>query len=325
MKVICSFCGSDQLIDIMEGSGFDDGQKHYSILECTNCRIVFTESTLTETELAEFYQSSYYGQSNKKFISIIEKFTNIVNHRRANSILSIIKNVRTEEEGLRILDIGCGRATLLKSFAEKGNNCFGVERQGFLPPDDLGDIKLYTDNLLDMNFDANYFDIVILWHSLEHLQNPCQILEEAWRILKENGLLVITSPNFDSTQRKLFNRFWFHLDLPRHRFHFSLDALIQRLEVLKFEIVKNSTFSFEQNPYGFIQSALNMLAPSKPPNRLYAILKSQPLNNFSIEMVNWFLLGALLSPFSILEYLVSGMQGKGAVFTIFGIKHHDPR
>ena len=74
------------------------------------------------------------------------------------------------------------------------------------------------------------FDAVTFWHVLEHLENPGEALVAAGRLLKSNGWLVVAVPDYASLQAKLFGKYWFHLDLPRHLHHFESDWLCGKLD-----------------------------------------------------------------------------------------------
>ncbi len=86
--------------------------------------------------------------------------------------------------------------------------------------------------------------------------------------------LVVAVPNFSSWQAKWSDADWFHLDPPRHLHHFSRDGLRQLVERTGFDCVSQHHFSLRQNPFGWIQSALNRMAgPDARPNRLYSFLQ----------------------------------------------------
>ena len=101
-------------------------------------------------------------------------------------------------------------------------------------------------------------------------RDPRGTLAEVFRILRPGGRLVVAVPNFSSAQARWAGPAWFHLDLPRHLFHFPLLALVQLLERGGFAIESVHHLSLRQNPFGWIQSALNMT--TLPRNGLYTLL-----------------------------------------------------
>jgi len=155
--------------------------------------------------------------------------------------------------------VGCGDGKLLVALAEQGFACTGVElneRVGErLPPG--GAIRVSVGPLEQAAFPAAHFRIVVLRHVLEHLRDPLGTLAEIRRVLAADGRLVIAVPNLASWQARFARQHWFHLDLPRHLFHFTPATLARALAQSGFRVTRVSHFSYEQNPYGWLQSAFN--------------------------------------------------------------------
>jgi SAM-dependent methyltransferase len=302
---------------LFTAESFDDSQVPFKIAQCSHCKLVRTEPALLAEQLDAWYPQKYYGSAEKKFLPLLENFVYLNNFMRAKKIFS---HIPKERSPVRILDLGCGRAQLLKIFAGFGCECYGIERQGFVLPTLPDGVRIYTRPLDQIKFEDAYFDAVILWHSLEHLDQPAETLKEACRILKPQGLLVIAAPNFSSLQQRLFRNGWFHLDLPRHRYHFDPRNLAAHLDRMGFHIAWKTTYSFEQNPYGFIQSFMNRISGAKI-NQFYTLLKSRGSSyQDRFIFVGWSIIFILLLPIAVLENAVSGLAGIGATFTLFGVK-----
>jgi hypothetical protein len=98
------------------------------------------------------------------------------------------------------------------------------------------------------------------------------VLEEARRILRPGGDVVIAVPNFSSWQARWSGPAWFHLDPPRHLYHFPVAALRTLLDSCGFARRSEHHFSLRQNPFGWVQSALNR-SPRWRRNALYDLLQ----------------------------------------------------
>ena len=313
----CVNCGDLSFTKVFNGYDFDTGNKHFALEKCDTCQLTRTSPVLTDSELGPYYDINYYGSSAKKFNSFIESWTIWSNIRLADKILRLTGT--RSNETTRVIDIGCGRANLLKAFNHKGCQCFGVERSDFPDDSDLQNITIYKQDFLDIDIEENSFDIVVIWHVLEHLTNPTATLKKVQQILKPGGKLIVAVPNFGSLQSRLFGKHWFHLDLPRHTYHFTQPSLQSILDSVGLTITTVATRSFDQGVYGFIQSAINLLSVGKP-NTLYSILKSTRKTPGAAVIGMQLLLAGLLAPFALLEYLVSGLTGTGACLVLHSIK-----
>jgi 2-polyprenyl-3-methyl-5-hydroxy-6-metoxy-1,4-benzoquinol methylase len=226
-------------------------------------------------DIRTFYPKQYYGDSGSKFSGLIELLVRVTAARRVRFL------VKQVPKAAQILDVGCGRGTLLKAFADRGFEAHGFE----LSPeaaefaDPRAKIKIGAE-LAEAQYPNGFFDMIVLWHVLEHLKHPDKTIEEIHRILKPGGKLIIAVPNFSSWQAKWAGENWFHLDLPRHLYHFPLEALRRLVEERGFEYRSAHHFSLRQNPFGWVQSAMNRLA-FLPRNALYSLLLKSSEAKFS--------------------------------------------
>lgn len=307
----CRLCGATTFQFCLNAPDFDTGQASFTLCECRSCGLVRIEPLLTEAELSRFYPSVYYGAGQEKFVGPIERLTRWLARQQAHRLLQSLNEGRQPVGPIRILDIGCGRGSLLRAFAQMGGECHGVERADFPDIEPDAGFVLHRQPLADLAFPDGHFDIVVLWHVLEHLADPGTVLTEIHRLLRPSGLLACAVPNFSSWQRRWFGPDWFHLDLPRHVHHFELPTLRHGLEERGFQIVKVETRALDQNLFGFVQSALNRLRRSRP-NRLYALLRRPEGFSLDSELAGWLLAAGILSPLAGIEYMLSGLTNQGA-------------
>jgi 2-polyprenyl-3-methyl-5-hydroxy-6-metoxy-1,4-benzoquinol methylase len=217
-----------------------------------------------------FYPSEYYGLPGTKFQPAVET---VVRWLGARHIAFL---TRALAPGSRVLDVGCGRGVILGPLADRGFAVSGFEisEAAARGADPRAAIRV-APRLAAAGYAASSFDQVVIWHVLEHMDDPRSALEEVHRILAPGGRLVVAVPNFSSLQARFAGAAWFHLDLPRHLFHFPLAALRRLLAETGFEVTSEHHFSLRQNPFGWIQSALNLCA-GLPRNGLYALLRQRP-------------------------------------------------
>jgi SAM-dependent methyltransferase len=161
----------------------------------------------------------------------------------------------------KILDIGCGKGLLLNSFQKDGWEAVGIElsqTSARYARETLG-LEVYSKNFEECKFNDNAFDVITFFHSLEHLKDPASALRKARNLLTSNGFLVVQVPRFNSFYAKIFRDKWFHLDVPRHLFHFSDNTLSVLMNKSGFHTVKKQKFILMHDAFGALQSILNMV------------------------------------------------------------------
>ena len=177
----------------------------------------------------------------------------------------------------RVLDVGCGRGLELKLLKQKGWEILGTEMFDSLlhelSKQQISAIKL---DIWELNR-KGVFDVVMFWHTLEHQYHPARALHAAVKLLADNGYLIIATPNFTSWESRLFGKYWFHLDVPRHLFLFSRSSLIDFMEKLDMKLVYKHSFSLEFDFFSFWQSSVNFLFPGLN-NLLYQFLSGKRLS-----------------------------------------------
>ena len=185
-------------------------------------------------------------------------------------------------KGGRVLDVGCGRGTLLTSLAKRGFEAHGVEvsEHAAQGADRRAEIRT-AGTLAEAGYPDDWFDLVIYWHVFEHLRDPRAALEEVRRILRPGGSVVVAVPNFSSWQARWAADAWFHLDPPRHIYHFPVSALRSLLTDCGFRCVSEHHFSLRQNPFGWLQSWLNR-SRRTPRNLLYELLHRRKERNVGV-------------------------------------------
>jgi 2-polyprenyl-3-methyl-5-hydroxy-6-metoxy-1,4-benzoquinol methylase len=283
-------------------------------VRCDVCGLVYTNPRPNSEEIDEFYAQHYYGKQNLRFNTLVELLIRLFRQQRSRKILRLM-------DSGRILDVGCGRGRMLDEFKRRGWETFGTElsEQAACAARKEFGLNVRAIALEDWGFKEKFFDAITLWHALEHLPDPHRTLREVSKILKDDGLLVVSTPNFDSFQAKVSKEKWFHLDVPRHYYHFSTRTLTKMLESVGFRVWHRHFFSLEYDPFGLTQSLLNMLGGE--PNFLYDLLKSDSDRILKLDrarLLGNLAMNALLAPSLaigslMLSYATSVIRSSGTV------------
>lgn len=247
----CEVCGGREF-KVIEKSVDPDGltTDYYYLEECKMCGLARVAGDFSYGFMSKFYSSDYYPQG---FFSgmALDFFSKI----RLRKILRF-------KAGGNLLDVGCGDGRFLLTCKKAGFGASGIEggeaarRAAFKKG-----LFIYPRDLLMQDFKSKKFDVITLWQVLEHIDSQNFYLKKIKKIIKKDGLLYIGLPNIDSLQYKIFRRFWFHLDLPRHLFAYNPKTLSAILEKNGFRVIKLDYNYLEYNPFGFFQSFFNVILP----------------------------------------------------------------
>lgn len=259
LSPICVYCKASDNSTILYDTN-DIFENQYTINQCKICNAYFLCPNPTDEQLSKAYDDSYYGEREEKFGYVTEKILDYFRKKRASLVSSYILEKRN------ILDIGCGNGRFLKFMLHYGNfNLHGIEMPGKSAERarNIQEIKLKIGKLEEKDYPDNFFDAVTLFHVFEHLSEPLYTLNIISKILKKEGVCVMSFPNIDSFQARIFKGNWLHLDPPRHLFYFKPDDFVVLALGLGLVVENTSFMNVEQNPYGMIQSILNCFAKKR--------------------------------------------------------------
>lgn len=191
---------------------------------CPNCNCL--QISEIPSDLEKYYGENYYS------------FQLEANQ---NSIFS--SNVVNSD---KILDVGCGTGRWLFERASEGyDNLYGIEP--YIDKDiDYGNrVHIMKGTILDVEGD-NTFDLIRMGDSLEHMENPVEVLKKARELLKEDGYIAINIPIFPNIAFNMFGTNWFQIDAPRHIFIPSKETIAYFAEVCKLQVVRINYNSCEK-------------------------------------------------------------------------------
>jgi SAM-dependent methyltransferase len=154
-----------------------------------------------------------------------------------------------------VLDFGCGAGDFLLKMKAAGWSCAGVEVSDAA-------LEVARSNGLRVEkglaaYHSSSFDYVRANHSLEHVSNPREVLEDMYRVLKPGGTLFLGVPTNESQNARLFGRHWWHLSAPVHPVTFSTRGLLALIRRVGFEPTRVSTNSDFGSTAGSLQIFLN--------------------------------------------------------------------
>lgn len=239
VDVPCVLCGSRETIHLY--SGPDRLLKHagtFHLLRCTGCGLI--RQSPRPLDLAPFYEGSYlpFEAPENTYRPLLQRHVgqNQVFSGSAGLYYGVFRKTVPWQSG-RLLDVGCAIGDFLVAMDHFGWEVAGTDvssaaaaqanaRLAHLPQP-----PVHAGSLESAAFPAASFDVVTLWHVIEHLPDPLATLHEVRRVLRPGGICLIQTPHWGSLESFLFGSYWAGYDLPRHLWIFSqltLLALIER-------------------------------------------------------------------------------------------------
>ncbi|MDD2889870.1 MAG: class I SAM-dependent methyltransferase [bacterium] len=222
----CDFCGENDYEIVYQ-------ENPSNVVKCKSCGLVSFNPQPSEDDL-----KNYYNIFHDESISNID--SNILPR-----ILSRKGQLKEIEQYItnkgKILDIGCANGEFLKAAQEEGWKVKGFEtcpETANYAIEKLGLDVVIGSNFVDAGFSANEFDVITMQHVIEHLKNPLSTLKEVHKAIKSNGLLWISTPNFDSFMAKAQGIRWEWKAWPNHLYYFTPNTMRKYLEKTGFEILK---------------------------------------------------------------------------------------
>ncbi len=241
----CPVCGSKDLKPLLKTKDYFLTGVEFELIQCARCSFILTQPVPHPDQIFAYYNSPEYVSHEIKKTGLFHRIYAFARKRNIRYKYNIV--TRFKSSG-KILDVGCGTGELLKYFKDKGWNTSGIEpvekARSFA-------IKEYSLDVFEEKqlhlFDSQYFDVITLWHVLEHVYNLNERIEELKRILKPDGILVIAVPNIKSFDADYYGKYWAALDVPRHLVHFSRETISLLLENHSLKVV--DTYPMKMDAY----------------------------------------------------------------------------
>jgi 2-polyprenyl-3-methyl-5-hydroxy-6-metoxy-1,4-benzoquinol methylase len=230
MTSTCRVCGGKGQADFSGTDLMFGGDRTFHYHRCGNCGLVYQHPLPDAADIAAFYPENYivYVEPTRTAFTARERlylktrlgYTQLETPATARP--RVVNDVIPRVTNGRLLDIGCGNGEYLLRMKSIGWQCKGVEfndkaasicrRHG---------LDIFQGNLVDANLEDASFDFVTAHHLIEHVPDPHALMKEIARILRPGGTLLIRTPDSESLGRKVFGRYWYANDVPRHLYLYS--------------------------------------------------------------------------------------------------------
>ncbi len=236
-KINCPICGSSEYNPIYQ-------KDNYNLVKCQNCLLFYINPRPNLEEIQVFYSKDYF-QSAKKDSSAYEDYVGNKQGWQKGFLRNILRIKRVFHLPLnsKVLDVGCATGFFLDLIRSMGWRGEGIEVSKWAASfgnKKLG-LKIKHGTIDSLKTPKEKFDLITAWETIEHIQGLDSFLKNSKKLLKQNGKLVLSTPNINSLDYLVNKEAWFRLDMPVHLYLFSPRTITKLLKKYNFKIVKIET------------------------------------------------------------------------------------
>jgi len=228
----CVFCGSNEISSFLSAPDrFHSRSEVYHLARCSVCHGAWLEDPPPSEEMRYHYGTNYHdaisssGETNA--------------HERWAKQRRLVSTFKGES----LLDIGCSSGAFLSSLTDRSWQLYGIEidaLQANRATTRTG-AHIFAGDLLDASFRPGSFDVITMFHVLEHFDHPHDRMKKIYEWLKPGGVIYLGLPNIESWEARVFGSYWFGLEVPRHLYHYTPTSLRLLLSAAGFREVWLST------------------------------------------------------------------------------------
>ena len=256
-KINCLTC------DHTESNYFLSGQDdltskdgNFVYVKCPQCQLVYQNPRIVIDQIKDYYDSEYIAHRKKKDWGVLQPFYERAMNKHDNDKVALIERYVELNKHSNVLDVGCAVGTFLNALRKKYDcQIHGVDFKSDLNFPDFDKINFKCGLFYEQDFANTKFDLITMWHFLEHCYEPKKSLLKARDILSDNGRLIIEVPRLDSLTFKVFKNKWPGVQAPQHTVLFDKNTFLNLAEDAGYEVV-------EYLPYGAFPAYFYIFAGS---------------------------------------------------------------
>jgi 2-polyprenyl-3-methyl-5-hydroxy-6-metoxy-1,4-benzoquinol methylase len=279
------------------------GERRFELRRCLSCGSAVTVGD----PVPESHDTGAYRAGQPRLYRIARPILGAFDRHR----LRLVRELAAPRA--RLLDAGAGRGRFVVSARAAGYDAFGIEpsSRGAEAAAAIG-ATVQRASLETAEIAERSVDVATVWHVLEHLDDPGEAVARLHAWVRPDGGLLVGVPNLASLQARLGGERWYHLDVPRHRVHFTPAGIHALLRGHGFEVVRTDHLLLEHNPFGMWQSLVNRLTTN--PSYLYNLLKrNAPMRSRDLAITG---VAVALAPFAAALELGAAVAGRGGTIAV---------
>jgi SAM-dependent methyltransferase len=260
--VSCYLCGAREyrpFLYAQDDLGGTPGQ--FRFVRCANCDLVYQNPRVTLNAIGAYYDDTYIAHRKKRDWGILTPLFERAMRKLDVDKERIVSRYVALNDRSHVLDVGCAVGTFLdhlhKTYAAR---VVGVDFKDLSAAKTLEYVEFHCGLFYEAGLEPHRFDLVTMWHFLEHDYDPLRSLATARDVLNDDGVLVVEVPRLDSRTFRLFGQRWPGLQAPQHTVLFDRDSLLRAVRKSGLEVVDYLPYgAFPAYFYLFTGAAFRLL------------------------------------------------------------------
>ncbi len=239
----CPVCGSNAFSHFKNVTDYFLTKEQFQIVKCEECGFLFTNPRPDHESISRYYQSDEYLSHSKSKKGLLSFIYDTV---RNISLKKKYRLINQHKSSGKLLDIGCGTGEFLHHMKGMGWGVIGIEpaEQPRKFAADNYKIVVHDEEMIDKLPESN-FDLITMWHVLEHVPDLNLRISQVKKLLAQDGLLLIALPNHRSWDAHHYGKYWAAWDVPRHFYHFNEQTFRLLAEKHHLEIISIRPMKFD--------------------------------------------------------------------------------
>ncbi len=239
---------------------FATSDEEFPMHHCPSCGLFYLEEKSLKNRLGDFYPPGYWWSEEGAGSLLEKKYREWM--ARADQ-LQFVLTAFPDPQGKTLLDVGCGGGTFLQEALGAGFDARGLENspEAAAIADKVAAGRVHLGSESDLVEQGLQFDILTLFHVLEHMPDPFRYLKTLRNLLKPGGTIFVQVPNSASLQAGVFGSRWYGFDCPRHLYNYSAFSVLHLLGRTGYRIHKVRHFSLRDNAAAMVSSLFPSLDP----------------------------------------------------------------
>ena len=288
--VRCYLCGSRASKEFMQAEDDLGGTPgRFRFVRCLNCNLAYQNPRVPLDRIGAYYDDTYIAHRKKRNWGVLTPLFERAMNKLDEDKAAIVSRYIELGSASDVLDVGCAVGTFLAHLRKtRGIRAAGVDFKDLSAADTLRDVEFHCGLFYDANLEASRFDLVTMWHFLEHDYDPMRSLATAHRVMKPGGTLIIEVPRLDSRTFAWFGDRWPGLQAPQHTVLYDRQSLLHAVRRCGFEVV-------DYLPYGAFPAYFYLFTGAA-----FRLLKGRGLN-LDRAIIPYFLGQLLALPLTLFE------------------------